>query len=43
MKIQKEANDMLQKKIEQIHNHNILIPKDGKDSDQQERDDQNQK
>ena len=43
MKIQKEANDMLQKKIDQIYNHNILIPKEGKDNEAQERDDKNQK
>ena len=33
MKIQKEASDMLQKKIDQIYKHNILIPKEGKDSE----------
>ena len=43
MKIHKEANDMLQKKIDQLYNNNILIPKEGKDSDAQEKDDQNQK
>lgn len=43
MKIQKEASDMLQKKIDQIYKHNILIPKEGKDNEAQERDDQNQK
>ena len=43
MKIQKEANDMLQKKIDQIYNSNILIPKEGKDNEAQERDEQNQK
>ena len=39
MKIQKEGNDMLQKKIDQLYNNNILIPKEGKD-DSKERDDQ---
>lgn len=39
MKIQKEANDMLQKKIDQIYSHNIIIPKDSKDNDDQEQDD----
>lgn len=34
---------MLQKKIDQIYNHNILIPKEGKDNEAQERDDKNQK
>ena len=34
---------MLQKKIDQIYNNNILIPKEGKDNEAQERDDQNQK
>ena len=43
MKIHKEANDMLQKKIDQLYNNNILIPKEGKDSDAQEKDDQNEK
>ena len=43
MKIHKEANDMLQKKIDQLYNNNILIPKEGKDSEAQEKDDQNQK
>ena len=43
MKIHKEAIDMLQKKIDQLYNNNILIPKEGKDSDAQEKDDQNQK
>lgn len=39
MKIQKEANDMLQKKIDQIYSHNIIIPKDSKDNDDMEKDD----
>lgn len=43
MKIHKEANDMLQKKIDQLYNNNILIPKEGKDTEAQEKDDQNQK
>lgn len=30
---------MLQKKIDQIYSHNIIIPKDTKDNDDQERDD----
>lgn len=34
---------MLQKKIDQLYNHNILIPKEGKDNEAQERDDKNQK
>ena len=34
---------MLQKKIDQLYNNNILIPKEGKDSEAQEKDDQNQK
>ena len=40
MKIKDEANMMLQKKIDQIYNNNILIPKEGKDSEAQEKDDQ---
>ena len=38
MKIQKEANDMLQKKIDQIYSHNIIIPKEGKDNEDMEKD-----
>ena len=38
MKIQKEANDMLQKKIDQIYSHNIIIPKDSKDKEDEEQD-----
>ena len=38
MKIQKEANDMLQKKIDQIYAHNIIIPKDSKDKEDEEQD-----
>lgn len=30
---------MLQKKIDQIYSHNIIIPKDSKDDDDQEKDD----
>ena len=34
---------MLQKKIDQIYNHNILIPKEGKDTDAQERAEKSEK
>jgi hypothetical protein len=29
---------MLQKKIDQIYSHNIIIPKDGKDNEDMEKD-----
>lgn len=34
---------MLQKKLEHIYNNNILIPKEGKDDEEIERQDKNQK
>ena len=34
---------MLEKKLEQLHNNNILIPKEGKDDEEIERDEENQK
>ena len=30
---------MLQKKIDQIYSHNIIIPKDNKDNEEMEKDD----
>lgn len=43
LKIQKEANDMLQKKLEHIYNNNIMIPKEGKDDEENQREEKNQK